>query len=188
MYRLVPEYCRIMRIMREIHPDYLVAGTIRIDLRKDIEFEIRKRKLKINEIRFREIGFNIRDLIKGGKISSRLKLKVSKYSASNGTEYFLQFINENNILFALLRLRINKDKTSFVRELHVYGQTLAVGKKAGKQDIQHRGLGKRLMHEAEKICKKNKIKKLAVISGVGVREYYRKLGYRLEGEYMIKNI
>lgn len=188
MYKIVPEYCRIMRIMREISPNYLIAGTTHIDLRKDIEIELKKRNLKIAEIRFREIGFNIRDKKINEKINRRLKLKTIKYSASKGTEYFLQFINPDNILFALLRLRINKDNSAFIRELHVYGQALAVGKKPGKQDIQHKGLGKRLMQEAESICKNNKINKLSVISGVGVREYYRKLGYNLEKEYMVKKI
>lgn len=185
IYKLVPEYCRIMRIMREIHPSYLIAGTIRIDLRKDVEAEIIKKKIKIKEIRFREIGFRIRDLKEKEKISSKLKLKITKYSASNGTEYFLEFVNKDNILFGLCRLRINKDKSAFIRELHVYGQSTAIGKKG---EIQHRGLGKKLVQKAEDIVKKVKINKLSVISGVGARQYYRKLGYILENSYMVKKI
>ena len=183
-YKLVPEYCRIMRIMREIPPQFLVAGTERIDLRKDIEQEIRKKKLKIEEIRFREIGFAIRDKKKTQKISRKLKLKIIQYKASGGTEYFLQFVNNQNILFGLCRLRIS-NSSAFIRELHVYGQSAEIGKKG---NIQHRGLGKKLMKKAEEITRKNKIKKLAVISGVGVRAYYRNLGYKLENEYMVKNI
>jgi elongator complex protein 3 len=182
-YILVPEYVRIMRIMREIPPQFLVAGTERIDLRKDIEQEIRKRKLKINEIRFREIGFKLRDRKKNEKILRKLELKITKYRASDGQEYFLQFINTQNILFGLLRLRINKDNSAFVREIHVYGKSTEIGKKG---NIQHTGLGKKLMKEAENITRKNNIKKLSVISGVGVREYYKKLGYKLENNYMVK--
>jgi len=185
--QLIPNYCRVMRIMREIPPEFLVAGTTRIDLRKDIEEEIRKRKLKINEIRFREIGFAFRDKMPKENISSKLKLRTTTYDASEGKEYFLEFVNKDNILFGLLRLRI-KNQEAIVRELHVYGQSLELGKKASSILHQHRGLGKLLMKRAEEIAKKEKTKitKIKVISGVGVREYYKKLCYRLEDNYMIK--
>jgi len=183
MLKIVPRYCRVMRIMREIPPQYLVAGIIRIDLRKDIEEKLRKEKRKLKEIRYREIGFAIRDK---RKISLDLKLKLTKYKASGGQEYFLEIVNKDDILFGLLRLRIFKDK-AIIRELHVYGQALKLGEKS-KISSQHKGLGKWLMSEAEKIIKKQRIKKLLVISGAGVREYYRKLGYNLEGSYMIKEI
>jgi len=121
-----------------------------------------------------------------GEIDKKnLQLKITKYKASGGDEYFLEIVNKDDILFALLRLRISKNNV-IVRELHVYGQATDIGKK-GK--IQHTGLGKQLMQEAEKITKENKIKKLKVISGVGVREYYRKLGYQLDKQgYMEKNL
>ena len=189
--RFIPNYCRVMRIMREIHPDFLVAGTTRIDLRKDIESSIRSNKFKINEIRYREIGFVYRDNFLGKKIDTKLKLKITKYPASSGLEYFLEFINKNNILFGLCRLRINKNSNnikSIVRELHVYGQSLMIGEKSGKGISQHKGLGKLLMKKAEELAKKHKLEKLQVISGVGVREYYKKLGYSLEGAYMVKKI
>lgn len=194
MLKIVPEYCRVMRIMREIAPAYLVAGTTRIDLRRDIEAELKKNKTNIREIRFREIGFAIRDSRK--PIDNKLKLKITKYKASSGTEFFLQFVNKDNILFGLLRLRINKDKSAFIREIHVYGQTLKIGEHVREGHAnetvgvvaQHQGLGKQLMKAAEGIVKKQKIKKLSVISGVGVREYYKKLGYHLEDNYMVKNI
>ena len=190
--KLIPNYCRVMRVMREIPPEYLVAGIIRIDLRKDVELELKKSWKKINEIRFREIGFAIRDLKKGENIDNKIKLKITKYKSSGGDEYFLEFVNKNNILFGLSRLRVGiKDSKSFayLRELHVYGQALALGEK-GKEFGQHKGLGKKLIAEVEKIVKKNKMDILKVISGTGVREYYRKLGYKLdkEGIYMEKTI
>jgi len=190
MYKIVPEYCRIMRIMREIPPVFLVAGTTRIDLRKDVEAELKKKKIKLNEIRFREIGFAIRDKNKREKIDRKIKLKITKYKASKGDEYFLQFVNKDNILFGLCRLRIIKEKDkslAFIRELHVYGQSLSIGEKE-KNAFQHKGLGKLLMREAEKITKTENIKELNVLSGVGVRQYYKKLGYKLKGEYMNKKI
>lgn len=184
--RIIPNYCRVMRVMREIPPDYLVAGTTRIDLRRDIDQELKNKKIKINEIRFREIGFNLRDLRKNQKIGKKLKLKITRYKASKRNEYFLEFTNKQNILFGLLRLRIF-DSCAFVREVHVYGKALGIGKKA-EQLGQHSGLGKKLIKKAEDITKENKIKELKVISGIGVREYYKKLGYKLGKKkiYMVK--
>lgn len=194
--QLIPNYCRVMRIMREIPPDYLVAGTTRIDLRKDIEEEIKKRKLskKINEIRFREIGFALRDKLKREKINKNLKLKVTKYRASGGEEYFLEIINKQNILFGLCRLRINQkheaEIPAIVRELHVYGQSLPIGVRLKDKNlfVQHKGLGKQLVKKTEEISRKAGAEKLYIISGVGAREYYRKLGYILKKSYMIKKL
>jgi elongator complex protein 3 len=188
MLKLTPRYCRIMRIMREIPPHYLVAGIKNIDIRHDIEKKIRPTKAKINEIRFREIGFQVRDK---RKINTKLKLKTTKYKASGGIEYFIEIINKDNILFGLLRLRLDKNLPAMIREIHIYGQALNITtKEISKKASQHTGLGKQLMQEAEKIAKKNRHKKIRVISGIGVREYYKKLGYTLDKEkiYMEKNI
>ncbi|MFA6022612.1 MAG: tRNA uridine(34) 5-carboxymethylaminomethyl modification radical SAM/GNAT enzyme Elp3 [Candidatus Pacearchaeota archaeon] len=196
MIKLIPRYCRAMRIMRELAPDYIIAGTTRISLRKDVEEDLRKESAKIKEIRFREIGFALQNKI---KISKAIKIKTTIYQASNGKEYFIEAVNKDDILFGLLRLRIPNKKekspvkelngSAIVRELHVYGQTLNIGEKSESQEaIQHKGMGKLLMAQAEKITKQQKIKKIAVISGIGVRDYYKKLGYVLEGSYMIKEI
>ena len=221
MLKLVPRYCRVMRVMREIPPEYIVAGTINIDLRKDIEEKLRENKVKLKEIRYREIGFALRDK---RELNLDLKLKKTKYKASDGDEYFLEIINQDDVLFGLLRLRIfedsiqippsnspttnprvvnskmsldngnnkkfsvkvNKIKQAIIREVHVYGQSLKLGEE-GKFS-QHRGLGKELIAEAEKISKSKKVGKLSIISGIGVREYYEKLGYKLEETYMVKEI
>ena len=189
--KIIPNYCRVMRIMREIPPEFLVAGTTRIDLRKDIEEKLRKDKSKIKEIRFREIGFEFRDKLPKEKINNDLRLKITKYKSSGGEEYFLEIVNKNNILFGLARLRINKNPMNkmkaIIREVHVYGKSLAIGEKT-KNLGQHSGLGKWLMKEAENIASREKVKELFVISGVGVREYYKKLGYSQLGEYMKKKI
>jgi len=80
----------------------------------------------------------------------------------------------------------------FIRELHTYGQLISLQHKSTSAQehnkIQHTGLGKNLVQEAETIAKKNNFKKVAVISGVGVRGYYRKLGYRKKGTYMLKTL
>jgi len=182
MLEAIPRYCRVMRIMREIPPEYLIAGIIRIDLRKDIEEKLRKEKNKLKEIRYREIGFAVRDK---RKINLDLKLKLTKYKASEGEEYFLEIVNKDDVLFGLLRLRIHQNK-AIIRELHIYGQSLKLREKG--ELGQHTGLGEELMQKAEEIVKKNKIKELSVISGIGVREYYQKLEYKLEGSYMVKEI
>ncbi len=187
--QIVPNYCRIMRIMREIPPEFLVAGTTRIDLRKDIESEIKKRKIKIQEIRFREIGFEFRDKLPKESINQELKLKVTKYKASCGEEYFLEIINKNNILFGLCRLRIEKNRNfAIIRELHIYGQSLPIGMKGRNIMSQHKGLGRKLVLEAEKIVQEKNIKELLVIAGVGVRQYFYNLGYSLKEDYVSKEL
>jgi elongator complex protein 3 len=184
MKLLVPHYCRIMRIMREIPPKYMVAGTKRIDLRKILDAELKKQGKRCKCIRCREIGLFARDH-PNIKIDNHLALKEYVYQASQGKEIFLELVNKDSIIFGLCRLRINKDKTAFVRELHVYGPQTEIGKHG---NIQHKGLGTKLMKEAEKIAKSEKCNLIKVISGVGVREYYRKLGYALSGAYMVKRI
>jgi elongator complex protein 3 len=186
--KLIPNYCRVMRVMREIPPDFLTAGILRIDLRRDIDNALKKSKSKISEIRFREIGFTLRDKLPKQKINTNLKLKTTKYKASDGDEYFLEFTNKDNILFGLLRLRISNSQ-SYIREIHIYGQALPIGKKP-KNLGQHSGLGKKLILEAENITKKNKIKTLKIISGIGVRKYFEKFNYKLDKEkvYMEKNL
>jgi elongator complex protein 3 len=210
----VPRYCRVMRVMREIPPEYIIAGTKRIDMRNIVEEELKKNKIRLKEIRYREIGFVIKDK---DEINLNLQLKITKYKASDGDEYFLEIINKDDILFGLCRLRIfdfknsvNKkellkrnvsvklqlttrsgkggrgagggmNKHAIIRELHVYGPALRLGEKS-KASSQHKGLGRWLLNEAENITRKKKIKKISIISGVGVREYYKNLGYKLEKE------
>jgi len=176
MLKLTPRYCRIMRIMREIPPGYLIAGVKNIDMRKDVEEKIRRKGVRIREIRFREVGFAIRD---GRDVDTKIWIKITKYRASGGVEYFIEAVNRADVLFGLLRLRLDKGKPAMVRELHVYGPTLKLRKKAGRE-WQHRGLGKALLLEAERVAKRNWRKKIKVISGVGVREYYEKRGYTLD--------
>jgi len=182
MKQKIPEYCRIMRIMREIPKEFLKAGTEHIDLRKIIKEKMLKEGKKCKCIRCREIGFIQRDSKK--EINTDLRLKRFEYIASGAKEIFLQIVNKDNVLFGLCRLRKVGD-TLFVRELHVFGPQALIGK-MGK--VQHKGLGAWLMSEAESIANHAKLKKIFIISGVGVREYYRKLGYRLEDSYMVKKI
>ena len=163
--KYIPEYCRVMRVQRDI-PTYMsVAGVDKTNLRQYLD--------KCRCIRCRQI----KSAIKG-----RVLFKNYVYDASDGRELFLSYEN-NDSLIGFLRLRICSD--AFVRELHVYGDVTSLGKRG---NVQHRGFGKKLLLEAEKISKNLGFSKLKIISGIGVREYYKKLGYKLEKNYMVKAI
>lgn len=203
--KIVPYYVRISRLIRDIPSESIIAGNKISNLRQLLADELKKKKVVCKCIRCREVGHQN---IENGKNTStrrrRLaeaknpKPKIQKYKASNGTEYFLSYESKDGkVLYAFLRLRLPAKNTNselqkllpelknaaLIRELHTYGHLIPL-KQKGK--VQHIGLGKKLMAEAEKICKKNKFEKIAVIAGIGVREYYKKLGYKLEGAYMIK--
>ncbi len=187
--KTVPYYCRIQRIIRDIPSYYIVEGGTKVsNLRQIIADIAKKESWRCKCIRCREIKENYNP-------KEKIKLFRIDYDASQGKEIFLSFENKDRThLFSLLRLRIPEkpifsvlENASIIRELHTYGQLLPVSIK-GKAP-QHRGLGKKLMKEAEKITKKEfGLKKIAVISGIGVRGYYRKLGYKLKDTYMIKKI
>ncbi|KKQ39808.1 MAG: Histone acetyltransferase [Candidatus Magasanikbacteria bacterium GW2011_GWA2_37_8] len=184
----IPRYCRVSRLIRDIPAHHVKAGNITTNLRQVIQKEMAEEGLKCNCLRCREIGHQI-DL--EHKIKN-VKLFTDKYKTNGGTEYFLSYEDsKRQAVFAFCRLRINNKNINpapaIIRELHTYGQLLEIGTK-NKQDSQHQGLGKKLVQEAEKIAKKNKSKSIAVISGVGVRSYYRKLGYKLHQTYMIKKL
>jgi elongator complex protein 3 len=185
---IIPKWVRIHRLVRDLTKNDVAATTFPSNFRQKILAELEKEKIKCPCIRCREI--------KGKKIKGRIKININHYSASGGKEYFIEGVDNNNSLIGFLRLRIPEyflTKQSFfikelndcviIRELHVYGQQVPVG---GKGATQHIGLGTKLLIEAEKIADKCKAKKIAVISGVGVREYYKKFGYEKKGEYMIK--
>ncbi|MFH1610438.1 MAG: tRNA uridine(34) 5-carboxymethylaminomethyl modification radical SAM/GNAT enzyme Elp3 [Patescibacteria group bacterium] len=181
---ITPYWVRINRLVRDIPKDSIIAGNKITNLRQYL-----KQETKCKCIRCREVG---------NKEFKKPKLFITKYKASQGIEYFISYeSSKRDILYAFLRLRFNNKKTqnifpilkdtALIRELHVYGQMLPTGDKL-KTKIQHQGLGKKLMQQAEKISKQNKYTKIAVISGIGVRGYYKKLGYQLKDTYLIKNI
>lgn len=183
---LTPRYCRIMRIMREFPRQWIVAGCININLRQEVKKIMEERGIKCNCIRCREVGF-----LKEKIDLKEMEIKITKYKANKGKEFFIE-ATCNDALLGLIRLRfphkpflpVLKDK-ALVRELHVYGRALRIKDK--KEAIQHRGIGKILLEIAENIAKE-KYDAIAIISGVGVREYYRKHGYRLRENFMIKKI
>ena len=173
--KIIPEYVRIERIVRDIPSPLIVEGGAKIsNLRQLIDTE---NKNLCKCIRCREV--------KDSDTKEKVFLFKKDYEASNGKEIFLSFENKNKTrLYSLLRLRIDKDKAT-VREVHVYGQAASISKRDSK--TQHKGLGQKMIKEAEKMAKKNKIKELKIISGIGARDYYRtKLNYKLKDGYMVK--
>jgi histone acetyltransferase (RNA polymerase elongator complex component) len=141
-------------------------------------------------------------------------LMVRKYNGSDGEDYFISFETpDERVIFGFCRLRLTTsggyvedyDKKTqsckivngvpllngcaFIRELHVYGRVNRVNDTTRNgSDVQHRGFGRKLIAKAEEIAKSVGYTKMAIISGVGVREYYRKFGYDLEGAYMTKDL
>jgi elongator complex protein 3 len=170
-----PEWVRIMRIERDIPGTEIEAGIKSTNLRQLLG------KTNCQCIRCREIGHRTARGIKFD--CGSIKLHEDIYKASGGEEHFLQFTDKNNTLLGFLRLRLNKTDVALVRELHVYGEQIPIGKKG---EIQHQGYGQKLLQEAEKLAKKAGKKKISVISGIGVREYYKKFGYKFDGVYMSK--
>ncbi len=210
----VPRYCRISRLIRDIPGQYIENGNKVTNLRQVIQAELKKEGRACKCLRCREIGHAANMIHDTYKTIQNLKPKlfVDHYKTHGGTEYFLSFEDtKRQVVFAFCRLRIchpersegsssrqldssappQNDKqrpfAAYIRELHTYGQLVGIGKHQ-KELTQHTGLGKKLVHEAERIVKKQKLHKLAVISGVGVRDYYRHLGYRLQKTYMVKNV
>ncbi len=200
--KIIPYYVRITRLIRDIPSTDIVAGNKVSNLRQVLKAKAEKEGWRCKCIRCREVRNRYYSP------ATKLKLFRENYNASNGQEIFLTFeYLERENLYSLLRLRINrvsgtpnvlKDTGSLaipalydsaiIREIHTYGQLTPI-KSKNKKSPQHTGLGKKLIAEAERITLQEfGIKKIAVISGVGVRDYYRKLGYRLENGYMVKKL
>lgn len=187
------KWIRFNRVIRDIPSTEIYGGHKKGNLRQDIHELFIKKGYVCNCIRCREVKCNKVDL-------SKAILCVREYEANDGTEYFISYESpDEKYLYGFLRLRINtknlKDicfpelsNSALIRELHVYGQMVKHNISENNGKPQHYGFGKRLMKHAEKITKENKINKLAVISGIGVREYYKKLGYIKENTYMIKEL
>jgi len=180
---LIPKYVRIPRLMRDIPSKFIIAGSRDLALRGTIRKKMVQAGLRCSCIRCREYGHRLRD---GWAIGEPWLTRMD-YETWGGREVFLSYEDENETLFGLLRLRINKEK-AVVRELHIFGSEVPLRGRL-ERAAQHQGLGERLLHEAERIAREEfKADRLSVLSGVGAREYYRSLGYGLECTYMVKKL
>jgi len=188
---LIPKYVRIPRLMRDIPGKFILAGSRDLALRGSIRKRMNELGLHCRCIRCREYGHRLRD---GWMIGQPWLFRMD-YEAYGGKEIFLSYEDANETLFGLLRLRVNSELSPLegegrvrVRELHVFGSEVPLGEKR-ERAAQHKGLGEKLLREAERIAQEEfGVRKLAILSGVGAREYYRSLGYELEGAYMVKEL
>ena len=191
----IPYYVRIQRITRDIPSQKILEGGAKISNLRQILIGIMKKEgWQCKCIRCREVREEYDP-------KEKIYLFRQDYQASGGKEIFLSFENKNQTkLYSLLRLRIPQPSkkcsrsifpvlkdAAIIREVHTYGELVPISET--KIAPQHRGLGKKLIKEAEKIAKKEfSLRKIAVISAVGARGYFRQLGYKLNDTYMIKGL
>jgi len=199
---MIPRYTRLQRVQRDIPADFIEGGVWKSNLRQLAWKEMEGRDLSCDCIRCREAGHS-------EEVAEDVELDVMTYDACGGTEHFISFEDfETDVLVGFCRLRFPShadggqqpsaaadpvrrelQDAALVRELHVYGNSVGVGQSAGDADHQHRGYGKRLLAKAEELARDAGFSKIAVISGIGVRQYYReKLGYRQDGPYVSKRL
>ena len=191
---ILPKWVRTMRIQRDIPSTLIEAGVKKSNLGELVYNNLEKEHINCQCIRCREIGH---------KKTTReytlddFELFSENYIACEGKEYFLSIedVNEESLAgFIRLRLPSNNhfrseitDTTALIRELHVYGNMIKIGGKNPKIG-QHTGFGERLLKEAENIAVDNGKDEMAIISGIGTRNYYRKFGYEKVGPYMMKKL
>jgi ELP3 family radical SAM enzyme/protein acetyltransferase len=194
MYMIVPPWVRVNRIIRDIPQPDILGGNKNVTMRQDLDRFLAREGLRPREIRTREI--------KSADVSwDDVKLLKRRFLSSWCVEYFISYEDtKNDTLLGFIRLRLPRKKESskhfiealrcaaLVRELHVYGVLSMVGDAGHADSVQHRGLGRSLLEEAEKVAFESGFGKVAIIAGVGVREYYKKFGYTLADTYMVKNI
>lgn len=178
----IPTYCRVQRVQRDIPTYQIAAGVEMTNLRQFMhnKYDVQCRCIRCREPKNKEVNWN------------KVETKIKGYEASQGKEFFISVEDiENDLLIGFCRMRFPSEslrkeitnRSALVRELHVYGVATKIG---GKGNLQHKGWGRKLMQKAEEIARETGKDKIVVISGVGVKEYYRKLGYEKEGVYMVK--
>ncbi len=183
--RLVPPWMRILRIQRDIPIQLIEAGVRKSHLRELVLEELRATGTPCRCIRCREVGH-----VPSGKaqpLAKDAEFTMTKYNASGGEERFLAFeVKPSDSLIGYARLRFPfEGESAFLRELHIYGQMAPLdGKSVGHW--QHKGYGERLLKASEELALERGHSKLLITSGVGARNYYRRLGYEREGPYMAK--
>lgn len=188
----VPSYVRIQRVVRDIPATHILAGSKTSNFRELLTKSMEEKGWHCMCIRCREVRETEID-------PNDFNLVEREYRTTRGMEYFLSFEKDDDKggkLASFTRLRIRDDMNSsnieelkgaaLIRELHTYGRLVRIGEE-GKQS-QHVGFGRKLIERAEEISKTHGAKRLAIIAGVGVRKYYEKLGYRLDGTYMVKDL
>ncbi len=192
----LPLWVRVMRVQRDIPARLIIDGVKKSNLRQLAQQRLAEEGKRCRCIRCREVGH--RQLVEGIKPNlNNISISSITYEASDGKEIFISAEDqENDVLIGYLRLRIpsikahrseiNKTPSAIVRELHVYGPLVPVGKRSSGA-WQHRGYGAVLLKEAERIAKEEyEAEKLLVISALGTKKYYMRFGYQHDGPYVSK--
>ncbi len=187
-FMLTPEYCRLTRVIRDIPSTDIVDGNLMTNFRQVVENELAKTGERSNDIRAREVRFQAIEAVD-------LHLDELWYNGSSSDEVFLQYITESRDIAGFLRLSLPKEPAitdelagaAMIREIHVYGQSLELGaNEAGR--AQHLGLGKQLIERAVELAREHGYMRLAVISAIGTREYYRKRGFTDGQLYQVRTL
>jgi len=194
--KIIPPWVRIMRVQRDIPANHIAAGVDKSNLRQLVQEKLKAQGLRCRCIRCREVGHRLlHDGLKPDP--EKIQILTHRQSANMGEDVFISAEDtENDVLVGYLRLRIpsekahrseiNKAPCTIVRELHVYGTLVPVGKHLAKA-WQHKGYGSILLAEAERITREEyRRKKVVVISALGTKQYYMRRGYTYDGLYMSK--
>jgi len=194
--KFIPLWVRIMRVQRDIPAPLIIAGVNRSNLRQLVHQKLKEQGIRCRCIRCREVGHRMAiDKVKPN--SDKVEILTTKYLASEGEEIFISAEDpENDVLIGYLRLRVPSEKAhrpeikakpcSIVRELHVYGPLVPVGRHLVKA-WQHKGYGGILLAEAERVTREDcDLKKILVISALGTKQYYMRFGYQYDGVYVSK--
>ena len=192
---IVPKYVRIPRMLRDIPAKFIVGG-LKNSLRDIVKQRMGEMGIECKCIRCREYGHRAR----GGWEIGEPRMVRMDYEASGGREILLSFEDEKETLFGLLRLRIQanpikvlaleaNENLAIIRELHIYGPEVPLTEHR-EGAAQHKGLGKELLREAERIASQEfQAQHMVILSGVGAKEYYRsEFGYSSQADYMVKNL
>ncbi len=187
----IPRYCRVNRVIRDIPSTNVVDGNRRTSLRQDVHAEMKRRGTVCQCVRCREV--------RGTSVNAAtLKMDDLIYQVGAAEEHFISYVTPDDKLAGFIRLSLPKTGSAdtgladlagaaLIREVHVYGQSLAVG--AEKEGAaQHAGLGTRLLQEAERIAKQNGYRRMAVISAVGTKQYYLDRGFERGEHYLVRAI
>jgi len=192
---MTPRYVRIMRIQRDIPSHLIIAGVKKSNLRQLVLERLRAEGRRCECIRCREVGLRGIAADPGSAEISALR-----YEASGGIEVFISAeVPSSDALIGCLRLRIPSEgahrreiaskRSAIIRELHVYGPALPVGEREDRAAWQHRGFGRALVAEAERIAREEfDAEKILVTSAIGTKPYYKRLGYDYDGPYMSKEL
>lgn len=189
-FKLTPEYCRLTRVIRDIPSTDIVSGNHLTNFRQIVEQALASRGERSNDIRAREVRLNEIAL-------DALTLDETPYTTSCSDELFLQYVTPERSIAGFLRLSLPfSDEApiteelrgaAMIREVHVYGQAVGIGE-AHEGRAQHIGLGSRLIERAVEIARERGYARLAVISAIGTREYYRKRGFEDGALYQVREI